>query len=197
MNERYAGATKMVDVVNNFFGWNVMDRTQVRADQWQEFFEVYVEDKHNLGMKDYFKEHHIAALAQISERMLEAVRKGYWDAPEEVVRKLVETHQQIAATHDLHVENKKFAEFVAQKAAGYGLNLAAKPEPQPAKTDEASAGNPEKVTGVKLEKQEVAEPQPDPGLNWGLYALLLGTFGGGMAWELGRGLLARRVTALA
>lgn len=197
MNERYAGATKMVDVVNNFWGWNVMDRSQVRADQWQEFFEVYVEDKHNLGMKEYFKEHHIAALAQISERMLEAVRKGYWDAPDEVVRKLVETHQQIVATHDLHVENKKFAEFVAQKAAGYGLNLAAKPEAEPAKAEEASAGNPEKVTGVKLEKQEVAEPQPDPGLNWGLYALLFGAFGGGMAWELGRGLLARRTLGIA
>lgn len=192
MNERYAGATKMVDVVNNFWGWNVMDRSQVRADQWQEFFEVYVEDKHNLGMREYFKEHHIAALAQISERMLEAVRKGYWDAPEEVVRKLVETHQQIAATHDLHVDNKKFAEFVAQKAAGYGLNVAAKPEPQPAKAEDASAGNPEKVTGVKLEKQEVAEPQPDPGINWGLYALLIGAFGGGIGWELSRAALMRR-----
>jgi cobaltochelatase CobN len=198
MNERYSGATKMVDVVNNFWGWNVMDRSSVRADQWQEFFEVYVEDKLKLGMKEYFLEHHPTALAQISERMLEAVRKGYWDAPEEVIRKLVETHQEIARSRDLLVENKKFAEFIAEKAAGYGLLAAAKPEPQPEQQAEPQqVASAEKVSGIKLEKQEVAEPQPDPGLNWGLYALLAGAFSLGGLWEIARALLARRGLAMA
>lgn len=198
MNERYSGATKMVDVVNNFWGWNVMDRSQVRADQWQEFFEVYVEDKLKLGMKDYFMEHHPAALAQISERMLEAVRKGYWDAPDEVVRKLVETHQEIARSRDLLVENKKFAEFIAEKAAGYGLLAATKPEAQPEQQAEPQpVASAEKVSGIKLEKQEVAEPQPDPGINWGLYALVFGSFSLGGLWEFVRALSARRGMALA
>ncbi|NEW86982.1 MULTISPECIES: cobaltochelatase subunit CobN [Rhodopseudomonas] len=183
MNERYAGATKMVDVVNNFWGWNVMDRGSVRADQWQEFFEVYVDDKLKLGIRDYFKQHHPAALAQISERMLEAVRKGYWDAPEDVVRKLVETHQEIARSRDLLVENRKFAEFVAGKAAGYGLLPVAEAKAEPARQDTAAAT--EQVQGIKLEKQaDNAADQPDS--HWLLYGIVLGMFGLGALWELAR-----------
>lgn len=196
MNERYSGATKMVDVVNNFWGWNVMDRSSVRADQWQEFFEVYVDDKLKLGIREWFKEHHPAALAQISERMLEAVRKGYWDAPEEVVRKLVETHQEIARSRDLLVENQKFAEFVAAKAAGFGLLPAPMPAPSEQSAEAQTAAVEPKVTGVKLEKQAEPQPQPDPMPMWGLYAVLIGSFGAGIAWELAQALLQRRALAV-
>ena len=150
-------------------------------------------------------EHHPAALAQISERMLEAVRKGYWDAPDEVVRKLVETHQEIAQSRDLLVENKKFAEFVAQKAAGYGLLAAAKPDAQKGEQQETQdtsqteqqVANAQQVTGLKLEKQDVAQPASDTPMNWGLYALVFGTFSLGGLWEIMRSLVAQRFQVLA
>ncbi|MBL8671285.1 MAG: cobaltochelatase subunit CobN [Alphaproteobacteria bacterium] len=190
MNERYSGATKMVDVVNNFWGWNVMDRSSVRADQWQEFYEVYVQDKLNLGIKDWFLEHHPAALAQISERMLEAVRKGYWDAPEDVVRALVETHQEIARSRDLLVENRKFAEFVEAKALGFGL-LPAAPPAEPVADAAATAGE-QVVTGIRLEREAVAADAPDPLPLMGVYALVVGSLGFGMAWEIGQAMWRRR-----
>lgn len=193
MNERYAGATRMIDVVNNFWGWNVMDRTSVRADQWQEFYEVYIKDKHKLGLKDWFLEQHPAALAQISERMLEAVRKGYWDAPAEVVRTLVETHREIAASRDLLVENRKFAAFVETKAAGYGLLAAVPPATaSDAAPEVAAASAPVEVAGVKLEKQPAREDAADLVQAWRLYAALIGAFGAGALWELGRAALLRR-----
>lgn len=199
MNERYSGATKMVDVVNNFWGWNVMDRSSVREDQWQEFFEVYVDDKLKLGLREWFKEHHPAALAQISERMLEAVRKGYWQAPDEVVKKLVETHQEIARSRDLLVENQKFAEFVAAKAAGYGLlpviAQKAPTEPEPAPEAAVAQAQPT-VTGVKLEREATPQPEPSPIAQWGVYALLAGSFGAGVAWELLQAALRRRALAV-
>ena len=34
----------------NFWGWQVVDPNIVRDDQWQEFYEVYVQDKHDLKL---------------------------------------------------------------------------------------------------------------------------------------------------
>ncbi|KAF2991217.1 cobaltochelatase subunit CobN [Methylocystis sp. MJC1] len=192
MKERYSGATKMVDSLNNFWGWNVMDRASVRADQWQEFYEVYVKDKYNLGLKDYFQKNHPAALAQLSERMLEAVRKGYWDAPEEVVKTLVETHEEVAKAHDLHMSNEKAAEFIAAKVAGYGLAAALPASPQPsAQTEAAAPASSQQVTGMKLEKQAQNDNSPDTP-QWRLYAAVLGAFGAGVAFELALAMVVRR-----
>lgn len=192
MKERYSGATKMVDSLNNFWGWNVMDRSSVRTDQWQEFYEVYIKDKYNLGLKDYFQKNHPAALAQLSERMLEAVRKGYWDAPEEVVKTLVETHEEIAKTHDLHMSNEKAAEFIAAKVAGYGLAAAMPTPPQPsAQTEAAAPASSQQVTGMKLEKQAQNDNSPDTP-QWRLYAAVLGAFGAGVAFELALAMAVRR-----
>jgi cobaltochelatase CobN len=193
MNEGYAGATKMVDNLNNFWGWNVMDRSSVREDQWREFYDVYIKDKYDLKLREYFLKHHPAALAQLSERMLEAVRKGYWDAPEDVVRTLVETHQEIARTHDLHVGNDKFAEFVKAKAQGFGLFVGAEPaaSPKPQETVVAPPALTQQVKGVELERQEA--PQPDVShWQYGLYAIIGGSFGSGIAWELAQLWLRRR-----
>ena len=35
--ESYSGHTEMLDAVNNFWGWNAVDKNVVREDQWQEF----------------------------------------------------------------------------------------------------------------------------------------------------------------
>ncbi len=200
MDERYAGANRMAYNLNNFWGWNVMDPSSVRADQWQEFYEVYVKDKYKLDLKEFFLKNHPAALAQMSERMLEAVRKGYWNAPEEVVRTLVETHEEIAKMHDLHVSNEKFAEFVKAKAAGFGLlAAAAAPTAAAAPSAEQAAARPQaeeqqtqrKVTGVKLERQEAAQPV-SPSDRFDIYTMVLGSFGGGIAWEVAGAWLRRR-----
>ena len=200
MDERYAGANRMAYNLNNFWGWNVMDPSSVRADQWQEFYEVYVKDKYKLDLKEFFLKNHPAALAQMSERMLEAVRKGYWNAPEEVVRTLVETHEEIAKMHDLHVSNEKFTEFVKAKAAGFGLLAAAAASTAAAAPSaEQAAARPQaeeqqtqrKVTGVKLERQEAAQPVR-PSDRFDVYTMVLGSFGGGIAWEVAGAWLRRR-----
>jgi cobaltochelatase CobN len=197
MRERYAGATQMVYDLNNFWGWDVMDPSSVRADQWREFYDVYVQDKYKLGLEKFFKEHHPAALAQIAERMLEAKRKGYWDAPEDVVRRLVEVHREIAATHDLDVRNEKFAAYVKAKAAGYGPTVAVAPPqalasapPAPATAEQAAPAKAEQVEGVKLEKAPAPEPPAAP-QHYEIYALIFGSFGAGAAFEFGRGRFRR------
>ena len=97
----YAGATAILDRMNNMWGWEVMTPEAVRDDHWQEFFEVYVDDKYQMEMKKFFEEHNAEALAQIIERMLEATRKGYWAPDAETLKKMLETYTELANKHDV------------------------------------------------------------------------------------------------
>jgi cobaltochelatase CobN len=57
MAEGYAGTLQVLDATNNFWGWTAVAREIVRDDQWQEMVDVYVRDKHKLGLKRWFEAH--------------------------------------------------------------------------------------------------------------------------------------------
>lgn len=173
--EGYAGTLQMLNTVNNFWGWQVMDRNVVRDDQWQEFHESYVKDRYRLGMRQWFEKSNPTALAQIAERMLEAIRKEYWQADEQTKRELVEVYQEIARKHDVHTSNETFKAYVAELSAGFGLAQAATalpqamPEPVAARPPEAvpeATPTPDLVRGQELQER----PQPTPPIERILWA---------------------------
>lgn len=160
----YAGATAILDRMNNMWGWEVMTPKAVRDDQWQEFFEVYVEDKYQLDIREFFEKNNSHAMAQILERMLEAVRKGYWSADEETIEKMVATYTELANEFDVVTDNKKFTDFVGEKALGFGLapllstvEIALTNSPQTQASQNTKQPTQE-ITGQKLEEQVKAEP---------------------------------------
>ncbi len=178
-SEGYSGANQISDMVNNFWGWNVMDRTTVREDQWNELFEIYVQDKLGLNMEQFFKNANPAALAQITERMLEANRKEYWDASDEVVKELIETYIDLITNYDLDTRNEKFKEYVATKAAGFGIEM-----PQSMAEALEQAGITETVQGMSLE--EVQPQDIENIVRWWLF-LFIAIFilaGAGYEWRL-------------
>ncbi|QOL27191.1 cobaltochelatase subunit CobN [Thalassotalea sp. LPB0316] len=155
----YAGATAILDRMNNMWGWEVMTPEAIRDDQWQEFFEVYVEDKYQMDMREFFEQANPESLAQILERMLEAVRKGYWQADEQTVQKMVETYTEIAAQFDVASQNEKFNQYMDATAAGFGMtplsqalaNAMANAAVNPQATEAQQSS--QQVTGQKLEEQ--------------------------------------------
>ncbi len=163
----YAGATVILDRMNNMWGWEVMTPEAIRDDQWQEFFEVYVEDKYQMQMREFFEEHNAESLAQIIERMLEAVRKGYWNADEATIKKMVETYSELATQFDVATDNVKFNEYMDTTAVGFGMMplsealaeafAKAQPQVQPPASSTASQAT-EQVSGQKLEEQAKSEP---------------------------------------
>ncbi|MEZ7276437.1 cobaltochelatase subunit CobN [Pseudoalteromonas sp. 68 DY56-GL68] len=172
----YAGATAMLDRMNNMWGWEVMTPEAVRDDQWQEFFEVYVDDKYQMQMREFFEQHNPEALAQMIERMLEAVRKGYWQASPETLQKLLETYTEIANQHDVATDNQTFVDYVKEQNAGFGL--APLISNQTADITASSSAQTQQVRGQKLEQIEQSEPfETDYKLWW----LLAGIFFAGMA----------------
>lgn len=182
--EGYSGTLSMLNTVNNFWGWQAMDRNVVRDDQWQEFHETYVKDRYKLGMRDWFEKNNPTALAQITERMLEAVRKDYWKADEQTRRELVQVYQELAAKYDVQTANETFKTYVAEQAKGFGLNpqvtqakSAATPEP-PA---QAPTAQPQPVQGQQL--TEVKKDQPLSHLIWSYAWLLAAVVVAGMLWQ--------------
>lgn len=166
--EGYAGTLELLDLVNNLWGWQATDRNMVRADQWQAIHDTFVMDKRNLDLNAWFEQHNPTAQAQLIERMLEAIRKGYWDASEQTRRELVERRQQLAAGEAGDVAQQETREFLEQLAAGFGLQSAGQ---MAAAASEAA----EPVTGQVLEEVLPAQGQTSPDwLPWLILALLLG-----------------------
>ncbi|CAG0971999.1 hypothetical protein RHDC4_01339, partial [Rhodocyclaceae bacterium] len=161
MAEGYAGTLEVLDATNNFWGWTAVAREIVRDDQWQEMADVYVRDKHKLGLKDWFERENPHALAQTMERMIEAARQGYWQADAATLDELRQRYRELAARFDVRSDNAAFARFV-----GYGLAAPAAPgapsRPQTA-ADLVAPQPPPEVTGMRLDKVvPPALPQAPP-----------------------------------
>jgi cobaltochelatase CobN len=178
--EGYSGTTEMLDSINNFWGWQVTAPDIVRADQWQEFADVYVRDKYRLGMKQYFETANPAALAQMMERMLEAVRKDYWKPDAATVSELAARYRDLAIRRDVRSDNAKFLEFVAKvAAAGFGLERTASPRRHAATPPQVHAAPP-LINGMRLDKVPPAPAAPPLTL---FALLLLGLTAGVGAWR--------------
>lgn len=189
MKEGYSGTLQVLDGINNFAGWQSVAREIVRDDQWQEFMDVYVRDKHNLGLKRWFEGNNPHALAQSIERMLEAARLGQWQADARSVAELKARWQALARRYDIKTDNQAFNRFVG---AGYGLEdpprtaaaAAARPAAPARLAPLAPPPPPPPVQGMRLEK--VQPPLAPTTLDSTLLmlSLLLTMVGGGLrAWR--------------
>lgn len=89
-----SSANSFAEIIKNTYGWNVMKPKAIDKEMWNEIYNVYVKDKFNLNVQQYFEEKNPAALEEITAVMLESVRKGLWKA----------SHQQITATAQLHTQ---------------------------------------------------------------------------------------------
>ncbi|MBO4632505.1 MAG: cobaltochelatase subunit CobN, partial [Lentisphaeria bacterium] len=81
MRENYAGGKTLARMTDNFWGWQAVAPENIAASDWNNLFEIYVQDRYQLKMKDFFSGVNDWAYQSMTARMLEAVRKNYWAAP--------------------------------------------------------------------------------------------------------------------
>jgi cobaltochelatase CobN len=173
--------------MDNFFGWQVVDPNLVRNDQWDEFFDIYVNDKLNIGLDEWFEKTNPASLARMMARMLEAERKDYWQADPERLQQLVEQYMQMVNQYDLIILNDALRENVNQLATGFGLtavleqptmkDIAKQVAEQNIKNKQAMKAQQqtqnEQVEGQKLEKQsQQQEAEPNDFIWQALFTML-------------------------
>lgn len=115
-------AAGLEEMVQNTFGWEVMKPEAIDNEMWDEIFDTYVKDKHNLGMREYFERVSPAALQGISAVMLESARKGMWKASPDKVKALAKLHTELVAKYDAAGtefvnDNKALQQFIASKVS--------------------------------------------------------------------------------
>lgn len=171
MKEGYAGAKFINEGVQHLWGWQVTVPEAVDAAKWNEMYQTYVADRHALNMEEFFREAgNLWALQALITRMLEVVRKGYWDADEQVVRDLGEKLSRIIEELDQectaeHCHDPVLTKLVqanlvpVPSAAAAALAAAAQPAPasQPSAApapDSQAAGDPAvaQVQGYAMEE---------------------------------------------
>ena len=115
MAEGAAGTGTFQEVVRNTFSWEVMKPDMLEDYLWQAYEDVYIDDVHKLGIREFFEQHNPAALYDMTGVMLESIRKGFWQADEKTVRKLAELHVELSSRHDLlPVDNLPLQEMIQQ-----------------------------------------------------------------------------------
>lgn len=124
--EGYAGAGEMRAFVEYLWGWDATVPETVDDAMWNESFAVYVEDRHDLDLKAFFDEHSPHAYQDITGRMVETIRKGYWAADDATTERLLREHVESVATHGVGCSehtcgNPRLLRYVLEQGAVMNL----------------------------------------------------------------------------
>jgi cobaltochelatase CobN len=128
--EGYAGAGEMRQFVEYLWGWDATVTETVDDKMWQETFGVYVEDKHQLGMEQFFEKNSPFAYQDITARMVETVRKGNWKADAATQKKLLEEYVESVNRHGVGCAehtcgNARLQKYVMEEGRRAGIPVPA------------------------------------------------------------------------
>ena len=124
-DEGFSGAVEMAQTATNLFGWQVTKPEAVDDYVWDEVERVYVEDALDLGLPEWFDRENPYAFQGVTAVLLEAARKGYWDAAEETLLAVAERYARSVADHgpsggSRTVDNLDFHEFLGEALSAPG-----------------------------------------------------------------------------
>ncbi len=164
MKEGASSTRNFVEVFHNTFGWEVMKPDMIEDHLWQEYKEVYIDDKLKLDVKAYFEKYNPAALQEMTAVMLETVRKGYWKADAQTIQDIANTHVELMKKFNLPpVRNEKLRDMIREQLKDPELRQEYEKQISKAleQQRQLAANNPktdDEVSGQKL-KEEVIEPR--------------------------------------
>ena len=115
LKENYAGAREISNFVDYMWGWQVTVPASIDDAKWEQTFEVYVEDKYDLEVKKFFNEQNPWAYQSVTARMVEAIRKNYWDASEETEKKIVKEYVESVLEYGLSCSDNTCANPLMHK----------------------------------------------------------------------------------
>jgi cobaltochelatase CobN len=161
----YAGAGHAAELVKNTFGWSISRKDSISDAMWNEIASTYIEDSQHLGLREWFEKNNPHALQEIAATMLEASRKGYWNASPETLEKLSSTFAEIAVKHGdsgglVSGGNKKLEEYASGILNAPGNQAGATLAAQMTEALKKAAGS--KPDGETAKSPAQAAPPPPP-----------------------------------
>ncbi|MBL8210453.1 MAG: cobaltochelatase subunit CobN [Bryobacterales bacterium] len=117
----YSGARELADNLENLYGWQATSQEIMDGAFWQNSFDVYVKDKHNLGLKDFFQKESPHARQAMLARLLEVDRQGsHKFSPEDrarLVREFVSSVSQSGTACSANVcGNRRLRAYAMEQA---------------------------------------------------------------------------------
>lgn len=114
-------ANTFAELVQNTYGWNVMKPEAIDNEMWDEIYDTYVQDKYQLGSRQFFEKENPFALQEMTAVMMESARKGYWKASDDKLKELARLHTELvnkfgASGSQMVSDNSKLQDFIAKQA---------------------------------------------------------------------------------
>ena len=121
MKGEASSAGSFAEIIRNTYGWNVMKPKAIDKEMWDEIYNVYVKDKFNMGMQEYFEKQNPAALQEITAVMMETARKGMWKASKDQLADIAKLHTELVEKYNpacsgFVCDNAKLRDFIASNA---------------------------------------------------------------------------------
>ncbi len=118
MKGEATAAAGFAEIVQNTYGWNVMKPEAIDDELWDEVYDVYVQDKFDLGVRTYFEQQNPAALQEMTAVMMETARKGMWEASSEQLEAIAKLHTELVEEYkpscsSAVCNNAKLREYIA------------------------------------------------------------------------------------
>ncbi|HIH95437.1 TPA: cobaltochelatase subunit CobN [Methanosarcina acetivorans] len=92
MDHEYGGAREFGKLTEYMWAWDVVTPDLVTDRDWENLYDIYINDKYGIGVSDFLKNENAYTYQSITARMLENVRKGYWEASDEITQQLVKEY---------------------------------------------------------------------------------------------------------
>lgn len=99
MKEGYAGADQVAVHVSNTLGWKIMRPESVQDDIFEQITDIYVRDTKRLAIREWMEAENPFAFQELTEILLESIRKGYWNASDSTRRELALAYARSIIRH--------------------------------------------------------------------------------------------------
>lgn len=112
---------RFAETFRNTYGWNAMKPDAIDKHIWDGYYDVYVKDKYDLGVRRTFSEKNPYALQEMTAVMLESARKGLWKASDEQIGEVAQLHAELVGAYSAGCsgficDNALLKEFISSKA---------------------------------------------------------------------------------
>lgn len=161
MKGKASSAAQITEVVTNAYAWNVMKPDVIDNEMWDQIYEVYVKDSHNLGVQQFFRDQNPQAMQEITAVMMETARKGMWKATERQLNEIAQLHTDLVkefgpSGSGFSGSNAKLQDFIAERTSPESANNY-KQQLQQMKNADASSDI--EKAGTVLKKETLAQSQ--------------------------------------
>jgi cobaltochelatase CobN len=147
MEQGYSGAREMDKFTEYLWGWETTVPDLVSESTWSEVNEIYVQDKYQMGLKEFFDQNNPWASQALAGRLLETARKDRWHPSEETKKELAERYEQSVQDYGVTCCHHTCGNLLLQE---YMQGVLPTPEPQKSSSSSSSSSSrPSQSSSIK------------------------------------------------